>query len=175
MSTIVEIAAAILVSLGGAGAIILGLSGYLGKLWAQRLMEQERASYQARLKALEADLHRESERLGHTYKEKLALYKEVSLPIVELLVEAMSKRKLNAEEMKLFEKKRLATTALLGMFAPSDVFASYNDLIDFLYDSLEGKSQFTFPEFRNRALLFLTQIRRDIGVFKDELTYNGTR
>ena len=33
------VGAVVIGSLGGGGVIVLGLSGYLGKLWADRLME----------------------------------------------------------------------------------------------------------------------------------------
>jgi hypothetical protein len=41
----VKIATAILFSLGGAGGIVLGLSSYLGKLWADRALEKQRHEY----------------------------------------------------------------------------------------------------------------------------------
>jgi hypothetical protein len=37
-----KIAAAIILSLGGGGAIVFALSGYLGKLWADRALENQR-------------------------------------------------------------------------------------------------------------------------------------
>jgi hypothetical protein len=43
---ILKIIIAIFGSIGGAGAIILGLSGWLGKVWADRFLEQEKAKYQ---------------------------------------------------------------------------------------------------------------------------------
>jgi hypothetical protein len=37
-----EIAASVIVSLGGGGAIVFALSGYLGKIWADRALEKQR-------------------------------------------------------------------------------------------------------------------------------------
>ncbi|HCO95908.1 MAG TPA: hypothetical protein DIU00_18555 [Phycisphaerales bacterium] len=42
MKDIISIAAAILGSVGAAGAIILGLSNWLGKVWANRLFEKDK-------------------------------------------------------------------------------------------------------------------------------------
>src|ERR1035438_492365 len=42
---IVEIGATIIASLGGGGAIVLGLSNYLGKIWADRGLEKQRHEY----------------------------------------------------------------------------------------------------------------------------------
>lgn len=42
---IVEIGASLIVSLGGGGAIVFGLSNYLGKLWSDRALEKQRQEY----------------------------------------------------------------------------------------------------------------------------------
>ena len=38
LKEVIEVAGAVIVSLGSAGAIVWGLSSYLGQLWADRLM-----------------------------------------------------------------------------------------------------------------------------------------
>jgi hypothetical protein len=40
-----EVALTVIASLGGGGAIVFGLSGYLGKLWAERGLEKQRQEY----------------------------------------------------------------------------------------------------------------------------------
>jgi hypothetical protein len=42
---VVKVASAILVGLGGGGGIVFGLSGFLGKLWADRALEKQRHEY----------------------------------------------------------------------------------------------------------------------------------
>jgi hypothetical protein len=42
---ILEVALTVIGSLGGGGLIIFGLSGYLGKLWADRALEKQRHEY----------------------------------------------------------------------------------------------------------------------------------
>ena len=46
---ILEIGTAILLSLGGAGAVLGALSSWLGKVWASRILEKDRAHYQEQL------------------------------------------------------------------------------------------------------------------------------
>ena len=49
---ITEIAQAggvILVSLGGAGAILMGLSSWLGKVWASKILAEDKNKYQVAL------------------------------------------------------------------------------------------------------------------------------
>lgn len=42
---VVKLAGAIIVSLGGGGALVFGMSGFLGKLWADRALEKQRHEY----------------------------------------------------------------------------------------------------------------------------------
>ena len=61
------------------------------------------------------------------------------------------------------------------MFSPADVFIEYNNMIDYIYDSVEGKQEWSFDIFRNKALIFLSKIRHDIGLYEDSIEYHGTR
>ena len=74
-----------------------------------------------------------------------------------------------------FEKDRLFISTQLAMFAPTEVFDSYNELIDYIYNSLENKEEYTFEQLRNISMKLLTNIRNDIGIYKDEIKYNGNR
>jgi hypothetical protein len=58
---VLSIVVAVLASLGGGGAIVLALSSWLGKVWANRLMEVDKAKYARDLEALKVDLTRASE------------------------------------------------------------------------------------------------------------------
>jgi hypothetical protein len=71
----VELATAIVTSLGGGGALVFGLSGHLGKLWADRALEQERHKYADLLMNAKDNLERaasrykvELDRLGLVHK-----------------------------------------------------------------------------------------------------------
>lgn len=109
-----------------------------------------------------------------TKKEKIVLYKEISEPIIELVVN-IENGGLTREILTDFEKKRLSITAQLALFAPQNVFDDYNALIDYLYNSLDGKDVYSFIEFRKYAMKFLSSMRNDIGIYKKEIIYNGNR
>jgi len=47
-----EVAGAILLSAGGAGAVLFGLSSWLGKVWANKILEQDRKKYAEELEAV---------------------------------------------------------------------------------------------------------------------------
>lgn len=61
------------------------------------------------------------------------------------------------------------------MFASTQVFNEYNNLIDYVYNAFEGKEVWSFPEFRGRALKFLSLVRADIGLYADSVFYSGSR
>lgn len=75
MEDILKISAFILVSLGSSGAIILGLANWQGKVWANRILESERAknrtelereksTHKSELERIKADLQLELEYLS---------------------------------------------------------------------------------------------------------------
>ena len=53
-----KVALAVLASLGGGGVIVALLSGWLGKVWANRLMEKDRTQYAAEIERLRSSLDR---------------------------------------------------------------------------------------------------------------------
>lgn len=61
VKTIFEVAAAIIMSLGGGAALVLALSSFLGKTWAERLLEREKAAYAAELESLRRSYSEELE------------------------------------------------------------------------------------------------------------------
>ncbi|KAA0141021.1 hypothetical protein FYZ48_07040 [Gimesia chilikensis] len=67
ITEILSISAAVLSSLGGGAAIIFGFSNWLGKIWASRLMEREKAKYVRELESLRNQFTQEIE----SYKNKL--------------------------------------------------------------------------------------------------------
>lgn len=58
---IFSIAGAVLASLGGGAAIVLALSSWLGKVWANRLMEADKSRYAKELETAKAELTRISQ------------------------------------------------------------------------------------------------------------------
>lgn len=72
---VAEISSAILVSLGGGGAIVYRMSGFLGKLWADRALQDQQQKYvqlnlqlQSQLDMATRRLQVELDALGHLHK-----------------------------------------------------------------------------------------------------------
>ncbi|KPL96897.1 hypothetical protein BCT19_17015 [Vibrio splendidus] len=61
-----NIVSAALVSIGGGSILILGLSSFLGKVWAQRILGSERAKYELELEKYRDELSKLS--FEHQFK-----------------------------------------------------------------------------------------------------------
>ncbi len=55
-TTIIKVAATILVSLGGAGAIVMLCASWLGKVWANKILESDRRRYGEELERVRSEL-----------------------------------------------------------------------------------------------------------------------
>ncbi|HCE5300361.1 hypothetical protein NOL18_25270 [Vibrio parahaemolyticus] len=108
------------------------------------------------------------------YYQKLELYKSVSVPLVDLVANITHQETLTPDYIRGFDKKRFHMTAQLALFASSDVFDMFMDLIDYMYSSIESNT-FDFHVFRVEMLKFLSEVRKDIGIYTDEITYKGNR
>lgn len=95
MKDIFEIAVAILASIGGAGVIIVGLSSWLGKVWANRILEQEKTELSKDVEGYKNKLDTELQRLNfandkaihvskNQYEKEFQFYTEIWESLVEL-------------------------------------------------------------------------------------------
>ena len=61
VAEVFELAGAIVASLGGSTVLVIGLSGWLGKVWAGRIMERERTALTLSIENVKAELVRSIE------------------------------------------------------------------------------------------------------------------
>lgn len=168
-----EIANAVLLALGGGGAIVLALSSWIGKLWAERLLTNERLKNEKQLDQFRAELQSINEKASLNYQKKLDLYKAVIGPLIEISV-LINKSGLTEQHIDEFDRQRLYITAQLVLFAPQNVVHSFNNIVDYIYNSLENRN-YDFSIFRNMAMSFLSEMRKDIGIYSDSVSYEGSR
>lgn len=169
-----EIAQAVILALGGGGLIIFGLSTFLGKVWAQRILQSEKTKHDKEISDYKAQLEVLAEKRSLNYQQKLDLYKVVSNPLVELVALLNKKEGLTEEHVHGFDRQRLHISAQLALFAPQNVFDAFNSMVDYIYDSLE-QGNFDFSIFRVKSLKYMSEMRKDIGIYQDEVTYSGHR
>lgn len=185
-------AAAIIAAFGGSTLILIAASSWLGKVWASRILEKDRAHYQREL----ADLQRKADKelvslekhldlLKNTelrvHSDKLVIYR-AAIDIVSALIVTLQKYdqgRLTVAEgvlaLDTFEKGRLQLYGYLGMLAPQDVMDAQDALMEYLIEVIHGESQSDWVRMRTLALSLLNAVRRDIGIDKSPIEYRGTR
>lgn len=169
MTELLNISTEILGAIGIWSAIVIGLSSWLGKVWASRIMQVEAQKHRIELEKIKSTL----EQMSLNYKHKIELYKAASEPLINLLIKIYNSQNLTPDDIIEFEKGRLTTIAHLGLFASSKVFDDFNDLIDFMHQEVQKPAPPDFKVFRIHALKTLSSMRKDIGVHHDELSYTG--
>jgi len=195
MDEYLKISATIITALGGSGAIILGLANYLGKLWANRLMATEKAKHDRELEELRTQLykvnqeelakfHSEIEVYKQTqlreHSDKLAIYRvtidmvATMLAKVEMIV-IKNKQQLSPEEAEQFETERLKIYGYLAMIAPQEVMDANDAFIDQLLALIFDGQFVKWEAIRFKALTLTNAMRKDIGMDKSEISYNGDR
>jgi hypothetical protein len=169
-STIYEIATAILISTGAAGGLIFGLSSFLAKVWANRILDRERNE----LAVLKETLLKE-------HNEKFATYKSAVDVIAKLLadLDRWKAGQLPPDQGLVafheFNEKRIRLYGYLGMIAPQAVMDANDLLIDHLLQVSLGETLYDWEKIRELSLNLLNEIRKDVAVDKKAIVYNGRR
>jgi hypothetical protein len=177
--SIFKISAGFLASVGSAGAIFWGLSSWLGKIWAQRILEKEKNKLATELEFAKRELDVAKEKLLNNHTDKTVIYRMVIDTVAEILAafDAHYTRKLSPEEAKQalesFNKDRLRLYGYLGMLAPQTVMDAQDALIDRLLLVSYGNASYEWAEIRELALFLINEIRKDIGIDKNPIAYNG--
>ena len=74
---VLKIVAGVIAALGGGGAIVAGLSSWLGKVWADRLMAKETAKFREDLERLTKQLERKNYVSKVRFDAEFAIYREL--------------------------------------------------------------------------------------------------
>ncbi|MEJ1358545.1 MAG: hypothetical protein RPU64_00200 [Candidatus Sedimenticola sp. (ex Thyasira tokunagai)] len=187
-----EVAQAVLLSVGGAGAILFGLSQWLGKLWAERLMVKESAAHESALAKLRTDLEHDSKaQLAEILKQhdidkdtylsqhrdKTAIYRMVVDMISDLLArldqEITTGQPISEEVHLHFNRERIKVYGYLAMLAPQSVMDAQDRLIDYLMAVVNGREPYEWVKVRGFALELLNEVRLDVGIDDGRIEYNG--
>ena len=85
---IFNVAAAILASVGGSAIIIIGLSSWLAKVWANRILEKDKLKYSSELEKIKAKLQKENEKqklvFSIYFEGQFKIYNNLWLSLVNL-------------------------------------------------------------------------------------------
>lgn len=189
---IVSIGASVILSFGGAGAIILALSAWLGKVWANRIMEQDRAKYAEDIETLKSQLERSNNKEIEEIKNDLSIFKEHHLKglhdkiamyrmVIELVSEVLgdfdyateTKTKISSERFDKVNRQRIKVYGYLAMMAPQSLMDAQDKLMDHLLLVAHGKKSYEWPEVRDFAHGLLNEMRKDLKFDNSPIKYNG--
>jgi len=193
----IKIATTILLSLGGGGIIVFALSSWLGKVWANRIMAEERAKYERELTELRAKLERANEESLSKLRTDLEIYRDKYLKahndkvgtygfvfgvVSDLLADVdliRRGKKPEGDALDRFNRGRLKAHGYLAMLAPQNVMDAYDSLIDYIFSVLEQPVQTVnhenWKEIRRLAYDVINLIREDVGIDKSKVEYHGKR
>src|SRR5579863_7959095 len=103
-----SVASAVLVSIGGAGVVLIMLSSWLGRLWASRILEREKAELTKSIEATKAELtsslEREKAVMAAFHEEHKNELQEPSTQRLDLLNRKRDVYALLATKLRIFIK-----------------------------------------------------------------------
>lgn len=192
---VLNVVAAALISVGGAGAIVVALSSWLGKVWATRLMDREKAAHARELESLRSELRKDSEAELAALRNELDIFKEKHLrghqdkiQIYRLVVDVVAEllgdldfiqvfgdlpEEAKRQRWDKFNRGRMRAYGYLAMLAPQPVMDASDDLFDHLIQISHGQAPYEWSEVRARVLALLNETRKDIGIDETAIRYNG--
>ena len=194
MSEILQIAATIIAAVGASGGIIAGISGWLGRIWASRLMEADRARHSQELEQLRASLKSEQDqrmkqlqndldifREKHlkAHQDKIATYRMAAAIIASILtdIERFGEGRADKQEAPKikdrFTNDRIRLYGYLAMLAPQSVMDAQDALVDHVLMIIHGREAYKWDKIRELGLTFLNEVRKDIGIDSTPIEYKG--
>ncbi|GBO89885.1 hypothetical protein [Marinobacter salsuginis] len=174
-----KIVTASVASIGVAGGLIFALSSWLGKVWARRILDREKNELDRELEAKKRELDIFKDTYLRTHNDKLVIYRAVIDSVAKLLAafDAHQSGRLQApqaaEAFDSFNQQRLQVYGYLGMLAPQPVIDAQDKLTDHLLMISGGSASYDWEEIRQLAIAFINEVRIDVGIDKDPISYNG--
>lgn len=193
LQDILNIALTVIGSIGASSGILFGLSSWLGKVWATRLMDKERHRHDLELAELRSKLEQSNHRSIEGFKTDLTIFKEKHLKgfndkiqtyrlMVDIVAEilgyldthALTGHKMSEERFEILNKARLRVYGYLGMIAPQKVMDAQDNMFDYLIQVAHGNQPYVWEKVRALALELINEVRRDIGIDSNPIIYSGS-
>jgi hypothetical protein len=180
-----------LFSVFSAGALVIGLASWLGKLWAERILRNETHKLQEQLAQTQSSLNNSLERSkreldflkesrSNIHNDKIAIYRKIIDMVAKLLanLDLHHAGRLQPTEGEhqydQFNEQRMQVYGYLAMFAPQTVIDAQDRLIDHLILISNGHKAYIWSEVRELALSFINEVRQDVGIDKSAVQYKGS-
>ena len=147
VSDIFSVASAVLISVGGAGAVLIMLSSWLGRVWASRILEREKTELSKSIEVTRADLtssiEREKAAMAAFHEEHKSELQELLSQRLDVLTRRRDVYALLATKMRIFLRADMPAAQLQNekwaflaaydegyLWASESVAASIRDFIE---------------------------------------------
>jgi hypothetical protein len=175
-----EVAGAVIVSVGGGGALVLVLSSWLGKVWANRILETDRAKYAKEIELLKSDLERSNRLLQGEIEKTIFVSKKHFETEFQLLRDIWEKV---STVRGCMSQLRPMVDIVDARRPPDDLFRerfeAFVPAVKELMDAVDHTSPFYPQEIYaslDELILIAQRERDDIKVFhEDRLSFEGRR
>jgi hypothetical protein len=165
IATLFETALVILASLGGGGAIVFGLSSFLGKVWATRLADEERARFQTELERYRNELQQLAEERRDALVRKRDVYGKVAVAM-RIFLDDVSVNEKQAEKAKFYEAFDHAS-----LWASEEVAQALYAFITLLVRHTADPKAVANDQLKNAYRDCLNAMRRDCGFPDTQFNY----
>lgn len=173
-----------------AGVVILGLSTWLGKVWAERILacetnelkrqlSESQHKFDISLKQAERELDFLKNSRSRIHDDKIDIYRGIVDMVAKVLAsfDAIENSDASDENIKLqfhsFNEQRMRLYGYMAMFAPQAVMDAQDALIDHLLLVTQGTKTYVWSNVRELALNLINEIRSDVGMDKSRIVYKG--
>jgi hypothetical protein len=82
-------------------------------------------------------------------------------------------QKESIETYHAFNEQRMRVYGYLAMVAPQTVVDAQDKLIDHILCILNGQIPYNWDEVRCHSIVLINEVRKDIAIDKDPISYNG--
>jgi hypothetical protein len=170
------------------GALVIGMASWLGKVWAQRILQNEsfalkeklaatQTQFDLSIKMAERELDLLKDAHSRVHNDKIAIYRGVVDLVAKVLATLDALDRLpRAEALKQydnFNEQRIRLYGYMAMFAPQAVMDTQDKLMDHLLQISHGQAKYDWAHVRSLALALINAVRRDVGIDKSDIVYNG--
>jgi len=132
------------------------------------------------LSSMRSQLEIAKEALVREHVDRVTIYRaaiDLTAGIVAKMEMVMlqKRRPQTAEELHEFEAQRLRVYAYLAMHAPQAVMDAHDALSDVVVSVVYDGTVVTWKDFRDLAIRFLNEVRKDVGIRMEPIAYRGSR
>ena len=178
-NAVFQVVTASVASIGVGGALVFAMSSWLGKVWAGRILEKEKSVLGAELEKTKRELDVVKETTLRFQNDKILTYRAVVDVVSKVLAsfDSIERGRLGPAEAAIrfdeFNEQRIRVYGYLAMLAPQQVMDVQDRLMDHLLCVSQGNAPYEWHVVRELAIEVLNEVRRDIGIDKSPIQYNG--